>query len=81
MPNLPKFEPLERRQHLSTYYVSPGGSDRNPGTLHRPWKSIERVNKQAFRGGDRVLFQGGRARFVGNPVSPVHTDVGAFEFV
>jgi hypothetical protein len=56
----PQFEPLEPRKLLSTYYVSPEGSDRNPGTIDRPWQTLERVNRQAFRGGDRILLEGGQ---------------------
>src|SRR5688500_20319255 len=56
----PQFEPLEPRKLLATYYVSPEGSDRNPGTIDRPWQTLERVNRQAFRGGDRILVEGGQ---------------------
>ncbi len=39
------------------YHVdSTVGSDSNPGTRARPWKSIVRVNAQALRAGDRILF-------------------------
>src|SRR2546427_11586177 len=55
-----QMEPLEGRQLLSTYYVSPSGSDSASGTsTSAPWKTISRVNKQALHGGDKVLFQGG----------------------
>ena len=44
----------------TTYYVSPGGSDRNTGTsIARAWKTISRVNGKVFGAGDRILFQGG----------------------
>ncbi|MEN6428001.1 MAG: right-handed parallel beta-helix repeat-containing protein [Phycisphaerales bacterium] len=46
------------------YYVSPAGDDSNPGTLSRPWRTIEKVNATDFAPGDRVLFQGG-AKFTG----------------
>ncbi len=60
MSDLPQFEPLEPRRLLSNYYVSPNGSDRNPGTLDRPWQTLDRVNRQPFRGGDRILLEGGQ---------------------
>jgi hypothetical protein len=49
------------------YHVSPSGDDRAAGTPAAPWRSIERTNRQAFRPGDRVLFQGGE-EFAGNLV-------------
>ena len=36
------FEPLERRTLLSTYYVSPGGSDANLGTAAAPFATLQR---------------------------------------
>lgn len=41
-------------------YVSPRGDDAAPGTIRRPWKSIDRVNRATFQAGDRVLFEGGK---------------------
>ena len=53
-------EALEGRRLLSTYYVSPSGSDGNAGTsASRPWKTIAKVNKKDLNAGDRVLFKGG----------------------
>jgi hypothetical protein len=49
---------------LSAYYVSPSGDDAGPGTLERPWRTIERVNAYHAGPGDRILFEGGR-RFDG----------------
>jgi hypothetical protein len=43
------------------YYVSPGGDDAADGTQAGPWRSIARVNAQAFQPGDRILFEGGEA--------------------
>jgi hypothetical protein len=42
------------------YYVSPRGDDAAPGTIRRPWKSIDRVNRATLQPGDRVLFEGGK---------------------
>lgn len=35
------------------------GSDEHPGTRAKPWKSIERVNRQSLRPGDGVYFARG----------------------
>jgi hypothetical protein len=51
------FEPLEDRKLFATYYVSPFGSDDNPGTRRHPWKTVEKVSQTSFQGGDRILFQ------------------------
>lgn len=45
--------------HAATYYVSPDGSDSNPGTSAAPWKSVSRVNNAALAPGDTVLFAAG----------------------
>ena len=50
----------------TTYYVSPAGGDANSGkAADRAWKTIDRANRQSFKPGDRLLFEGGRA-FDGN---------------
>ena len=52
-------EMLESRQMLSTYFVSPSGSDGSSGTsINAPWKSINRVNRQNLKPGDKILFKG-----------------------
>ena len=57
----PVVEALEPRQLLSTYYVSTSGSDSAAGTsTTSAWKSINRVNSQTLKAGDKVLFQGGK---------------------
>lgn len=53
----------------ATFYVSPSGSDTNPGTIDAPWRTIGRVNAAALQPGDRVLFAGG-ARFVDTALIP-----------
>jgi hypothetical protein len=45
----------------TTYYVSPNGNDRGPGTSpERPWRTLDRVNGQAYQPGDRILLEGGQ---------------------
>lgn len=46
------------------YYVDPLGSDSNPGTRARPWRSIEKVNAADLGPGDYVHFRSGQ-RFTG----------------
>lgn len=54
------IEPLEARQLMSTYYVSPSGSDNSNGTSSSsPWKTIAKVNNASMKAGDTILFQGG----------------------
>src|SRR5919204_2943778 len=54
----------------TTYYVSPSGSDSNPGTSTvSPWASVAKVNASAFAPGDEVLFAGGKA--FGGALAPV----------
>jgi putative cofactor-binding repeat protein len=44
----------------ATYYVSPSGSDANPGTSPgQAWRTVARVNSARLAPGDGVLFQGG----------------------
>lgn len=42
------------------YYVdSRKGDDGNSGLRGKPWRSLERVNREVFRPGDKVLFRAG----------------------
>ena len=44
----------------ATYYVSNEGRDRANGTsAATAWASLERVNRQTFASGDKVLFREG----------------------
>ena len=53
------IEHLERRELLSrSWFVSPSGSDRNPGTFARPFKTIQRAADIA-RPGDHVEIRTG----------------------
>jgi hypothetical protein len=69
-------EALEQRRLLSTYYVSPSGSDTNPGTQASPWQSVSRANIVNFKGGDSLLFQGG-ASFLGTQLYLDSADTGS----
>ena len=65
-----KTTPLRRR------YVSPVGSDSNPGTLARPWRSVGRALNRAQPGDALILRKGlyaGRfeARRSGTPDAPI----------
>ncbi|MBS1851154.1 MAG: right-handed parallel beta-helix repeat-containing protein [Acidobacteria bacterium] len=42
----------------TSYYVSPGGNDANPGTQNAPWKTIQHAADTA-RAGSTVLVRGG----------------------
>lgn len=42
------------------YFVSPSGSDLNPGTREEPWQTIDRANQADLEPGDRLLFEGGQ---------------------
>jgi Right handed beta helix region len=57
------------------FYVSPRGSDTNPGTSPAsPWRTISAVNAASLRPGDTVFFEGG-ARFP-EPLAPYAGMVG-----
>lgn len=58
---------VPRTGHAIDYHVSPAGHDGADGSATAPWRSIERVNRQAIRPGDRILFEGG-GEFAGNLV-------------
>jgi hypothetical protein len=40
------------------FYVSPAGSDSNPGTLSAPWRTVDHVNSTALTPGSVVYFRG-----------------------
>ncbi len=41
------------------FHLSPAGDDAAAGSLDRPWRSVERANRQRLRPGDRILLRGG----------------------
>lgn len=42
----------------SYYYVAPDGSDRNPGTLKKPWKTIQKAADSALPGSTVFIREG-----------------------
>jgi len=59
----------------TTYYVSPSGSDSNPGTSpSSPWRTVKRVNAATLAPGDGVLF-GGSATFSDETLMPTSSGV------
>jgi hypothetical protein len=46
------------------YHISSTGSDSNPGTRGKPWRSVEKVNAADLGPGDCIKFQAGQ-RFAG----------------
>ncbi|MFF7183524.1 right-handed parallel beta-helix repeat-containing protein [Streptomyces sp. NPDC008121] len=67
-----------------TFYVSPGGDDRNDGmSPEKPWRTLGRADEARYQPGDRLLLKGG-GRFrgslslgreeAGSPTRPVVID-------
>ncbi len=71
--------------NATNYYVSPTGSDANPGTLAQPFKTISKLNA-VMQAGDTAFFRGGTYRstqgngagthysinnLTGNAISPI----------
>lgn len=50
-----------------SYYLSERGEDSGPGTLARPWRTLERASKEKLQPGDQLLLARG-SRFVGTLV-------------
>lgn len=51
---------------ISSYYVnSQTGNDNNPGTIEKPFQTVERVNKLKLQAGNSIFFAGGQT-FMGN---------------
>ncbi len=46
------------------YYISQAGEDGNPGTLDKPFKSFDKLNKLSLKAGDKVYLKGGE-NFIG----------------
>src|SRR5258708_7830001 len=66
----PTVEPLESRELLSTsWFVSPGGSDTNSGSISSPFKTIQRAANVAVAG-DHVEI---RAGVYHETVTPKHS--------
>jgi len=51
---------------ISSYYInSQTGNDSNPGTIEKPFQTVERVNKLKLQAGNSIFFAGGQT-FTGN---------------
>ena len=56
----PRVEPLESRTLLSTYYVSPAGSDTSAGTSDAAaFKTLQKAADRAVSPGDVVVVRAG----------------------
>jgi hypothetical protein len=60
-PVAPRLPPPLPSSTGRTFYVAPNGSDGNPGTLQRPWRTIRRAVSR-LRPGQRALVRGGTYR-------------------
>lgn len=49
--------PKQAESNPSKYYISSNGDDQNPGTITKPWKSLQKIDSYKFSPGDTVLFQ------------------------
>lgn len=55
-----RAESTSRSAGHSYYVDSIAGNDENPGTsVAAPWKTLEKVNRSTFSGGDVILFKSG----------------------
>src|SRR4051812_1066246 len=52
------FEPLEKREMLSTYYLSPSGSDSAAGSSAAPFATFNKAYG-AMKGGDTLIVKNG----------------------
>jgi Right handed beta helix region len=46
-------------QQLDTYYISQNGDDHNPGTINKPFRSLQKMNSMNLKAGDKVFLRGG----------------------
>jgi hypothetical protein len=53
-----KLPPLLAKSRGQTFFVATSGSDSNPGTRERPWKTVQRAFER-LRPGQRALVRGG----------------------
>jgi hypothetical protein len=74
---IPSVTQSENTQSVNfTYYVSPQGSDSNPGSSSRPWKTISKAASKV-KAGDIVAIRGGiyneapRIETSGTPNQPI----------
>ncbi|MCI0738123.1 MAG: hypothetical protein L0Y72_03700, partial [Gemmataceae bacterium] len=53
-----RLEELERREVLSTYFLSPTGSDAALGNEQSPWQTLQHASSRIVAGDTLVLRQG-----------------------
>jgi hypothetical protein len=53
-----RISPKNQSEVNDVYYVSQLGEDSNPGTIDKPWMSIDKVNSIELNPGDTVFFKG-----------------------
>jgi hypothetical protein len=58
-PSPASIEPLETRRLFATYFVAPTGSDSNPGTIGRPFQTIQHAINVAAQPGDSIEVRAG----------------------
>ena len=53
-------DPIQKHETAATYYVSNSGDDSNDGlSKETAWKTIDRVNRDTYIPGDKILFERG----------------------
>ena len=62
------FESAELLSGASAYFVAPTGSDENPGTIGRPFTSLQKANT-LLKPGDVVYIRGGTYRMKENEIA------------
>jgi hypothetical protein len=50
---------IENKDKRECYYVSDSGDDHNPGSITKPWKTLEKINLLDLKPGYNILLEGG----------------------
>ena len=67
---------LVRMSFSNVYYIAPGGSDTNPGTIDEPLASIQKA-QQLMNAGDTVYIRGGEYIIYESDISRIERDLFA----
>ena len=70
--------PAQPPRKAKKYYISASGKDSNPGTMDKPWQTIQPLNQLQLHAGDMVCLEGGKI-FKG-PVEFNNLDTGTLKF-